>query len=261
MKQRKALMSERLIRPREDTEIEVRGVNDGRPPMITGYAAVFNQPSVVMNGHGYRFREVIKPGTFTKTLAGNTDVVALFNHDPNFVLGRRSANTLRVWQDTKGLGYEIAPSSARWVQELMESIARGDIRGSSFSFGRVKSEDGQTRDDDGKAVDLISLTEVRLFDVGPVTMPAYPATDGLVDIRSLLATGFDIEHLIQRAVEQRLASLAPGATEASAPTPPAPALAELPVEPAPPARSLVATGEYDRWLERHLKYLDDPRAA
>ena len=48
----------------------------------------------------------IAPGAFRKTIQ-ESDVRALFNHDPNFVLGRNKAGTLRLYEDGDGLGYEV----------------------------------------------------------------------------------------------------------------------------------------------------------
>ena len=95
----------------------------------------------------------------------------LFNHDPNFVLGRTSAGTLRLSQDDRGLNNEINPPAATWAADLRESIKRGDIAQSSFSFRlRIRS---------GGALDQMPLREVleaQLYDVSPVTFPAYTTT-------------------------------------------------------------------------------------
>jgi phage head maturation protease len=58
------------------------------PTRILGYGSVFNSRSEPLWG----FREIIKPGAFDDVL--NDDVRGLFNHDPNFILGRSAAGTL-----------------------------------------------------------------------------------------------------------------------------------------------------------------------
>lgn len=154
--------------------MEVRASDDG--PKIEGHAAVFNSLSVPMFG----FREKINEGAFTKTIQ-EADVRALFNHDPNFVLGRNRSNTLELKEDSEGLHYSIKPPDTQQARDLVTSIERGDISQSSFGFRTVKdawtddSEDGIVR----------TLLEVRLFDVSPVTFPAYEATDS--QVRSLAA--------------------------------------------------------------------------
>ncbi|MCT7656157.1 HK97 family phage prohead protease [Oceanimonas sp. NS1] len=60
---------------------------------------------------------------------------ALFNHDPNFVLGRTRSGTLALSVDADGLRYEIDPPDTQTVRDLvLAPLARGDITGSSFAF-------------------------------------------------------------------------------------------------------------------------------
>ena len=61
---------------------DLKVLTDG-PSRIVGHAALFDVLSQDLGG----FRERIKPGAFAETLKDD-DVRALFNHDPNVVLGR-----------------------------------------------------------------------------------------------------------------------------------------------------------------------------
>lgn len=88
-------MSEREIRCYSG---EVRAeTHDSEPSRIIGYGSVFDSRSELIFGS---FREIIRPGAFDEVL--NDDVRALFNHDPNFILGRRSAGTLALTVDERG---------------------------------------------------------------------------------------------------------------------------------------------------------------
>jgi uncharacterized protein len=151
---------------------------DGRP-VIRGYAAVFNSMSEDLGG----FREVIRPGAFAACLAG-ADVRALINHDPNQVLGRNRAGTLRLAEDSRGLRYEIDPPDTSYARDLMQSIARGDISGSSFRFYmHDDASRGQTWRSEPTGV-VREISEFgRIDDVSAVTYPAYGATE--VSLRSL----------------------------------------------------------------------------
>ncbi|WP_171898004.1 HK97 family phage prohead protease, partial [Salmonella enterica] len=81
---------------------EVRAeTNDSEPSRIIGYGAVFDSRSELIVGS---FREIIRPGACDEVL--NDDVRALFNHDPNFILGRRRAGTLALTVDERGLRYD-----------------------------------------------------------------------------------------------------------------------------------------------------------
>jgi HK97 family phage prohead protease len=146
---------------------------DGSPPVITGYAAVFydaNDP-----GTEYRLYddlvERIMPGAFTRALSDD-DVRALFNHDANHVLGRTLAGTCRLSVDAKGLRYEVDPPDTQTARDLVASIRRGDITGSSFGF--VPRSTTYRKDDAGGYV--LERNDVQLFDVSPVTFPAYAST-------------------------------------------------------------------------------------
>ena len=144
---------------------------------IVGYAAVYNRLSLDLGG----FKERILPGAFDKILSRRkADVVALFNHDNNIVLGRTSSGTLELSSDEKGLRYVVTPPASR--QDVMELIARRDVRGSSFAFTVDRSGEKFTTED-GRSVR--EIREVSgLFDVGPVLVPAYPASSASVAMRS-----------------------------------------------------------------------------
>ena len=64
----------------------------------------------------------------------------------------------------------------------MELIQRRDVRGSSFAF--TVGKDGEAfRTDGGSAIRQIREVS-GLYDVGPVLVPAYPATSASVAMRS-----------------------------------------------------------------------------
>lgn len=140
--------------------------NDGKRT-ISGYAAVFNTLS---DDLGW-FREKILPGAF-KDAVENTDTVALFNHDSNLVLGRKSSGTLRLYEDNHGLHMEVELPNTSYANDLWESIGRGDVKQQSFGF-TVDIDEWHT--EEGR--DVRTIEKVKdLFDVSPVTYPAYPDT-------------------------------------------------------------------------------------
>lgn len=166
----------RTLERRAYQVMELRAdAGEGMAPKISGHAAMFDVLSEDLGG----FRERIAPGAFTKTLL-SADIRALFNHDSNFVLGRNKASTLRLKEDLTGLAIEIDPPDTQFARDLMVSMKRGDI--SQMSFGFYTGADKWAKVD-GEWVR--TLLEVELFDVSPVTYPAYPQTD--VAVRSLEA--------------------------------------------------------------------------
>lgn len=117
------------------------------PTRILGYGSVFNSRSEPLWG----FREIIKPGAFDDVL--NDDVRGLFNHDPNFILGRSAAGTLSLSVDERGLRYDITAPDTQTIRDLvLAPMMRGDINQSSFAF-RV-SHDGENwyQDDEGVVI-------------------------------------------------------------------------------------------------------------
>jgi len=143
-------------------------------PVIEGHAAVFNQKADI-----FGFTEEVAPGAFRDSI-GTDDIRALFNHDSNFVLGRNRSKTLELTEDERGLFISNIPPETQWARDLLVSIERGDINQMSFGF--------RTLDDAWATVDGVphrTLKRVQLFDVSPVTFPAYPQTDVGVAMRSM----------------------------------------------------------------------------
>ena len=155
---------------------EVRVAGDAAKPNIAGYAAMFGVRSEDFGG----WVEVISPDAFTACLATNPDVRALFNHDPNVVLGRTASGTLTIAQDATGLKYEIDPPETQAARDLLVSMSRGDISQSSFGFICRDSSWGY---DELTGVEIRTVKQADLFDVSPVTFPATTATTS--GIRSL----------------------------------------------------------------------------
>lgn len=163
---------ERRFLSAKSQPIQLQKRGDDKPPLIVGYAAVFfraNDP-----GTQYQiwddFVERVMAGCFDRALKED-DCRALMNHDANLVLGRTSASTCRLSIDGTGLRYEIDPPDTQAGRDLLTSLERGDISGSSFTF----EPDVTNWRQEGDMV-IRQLESVRLFDVGPVTFPAYEST-------------------------------------------------------------------------------------
>ena len=136
---------------------------------IEGHAAVFDSLSVELWG----FYEEIAPGAFADSIAAGDDVRALFNHDPNYVLGRTRNGTLRLSEDEIGLRVEFEPPDTAQARDVVTLIERGDVSQMSFAFAVL---DEKWRIDEMNRY-VRRIVQARLYDVSPVTYPAYPATD------------------------------------------------------------------------------------
>lgn len=151
---------------------------------VTGYAAVFNRESEDM-GWFTEMREIILPGAFDE--ADMSDVRALFNHDPNMLLARTSSGTMTLELDKTGLRYTFGIPDTTAGRDLKELLKRGDISQSSFGFTIAKQSWEEEKDERGETIRVTRKIEKigRLYDVSPVTYPAYPDTS--VALRSLEA--------------------------------------------------------------------------
>ncbi len=172
--------------PENTTKIECRRVQR-RPelveradkmPAIRGVAAVYYDA----NDPGTEYRlwadlvERIRPGAFDRAVRED-DVRGLFNHNENQILGRTKAGTMRIGTDAGGLWYEIDPPDTQAGRDVVESLRRGDVDGSSFMFVPSKITWEEQRKADGTILTVRWIDEVMLYDCGPVTFPAYEATE------------------------------------------------------------------------------------
>lgn len=183
---------ERRFAPLDADSIEVREDSEGLS--FRGHAAVFDQEV----DFGF-FREKVAPGAFSKTIKDGADVRFLFNHDPNTVMARTTVGNLRLSEDKSGLAVEAdLDENDVDVQRLVPKLRSGNVTQMSFGFTVTKEE--VEKSEEKSASDLRILREVQLFDVSPVTFPAYEGTDGslksLRDLYSFLGLPVAADQLV-----------------------------------------------------------------
>lgn len=159
----------------ESRELQVS--EEGRS--YSGYGVVFNSDSVpmVIWDEKRGIVEVVEQITPDSLREANTDdVISAFNHDFNKIMGRTSAGTLELSQDSKGIFYKFEVPNTSYGNDLIESTKRGDIKGSSFVFS-MDWEAGYSIEEreDGKLLAIPNKIN-RMYEIGPVVMPAYPET-------------------------------------------------------------------------------------
>lgn len=161
-------------------DVEVRSDADGHP-IIDGLAAVYNVESNDLGG----FIEVIEPGFFRDVL--NDDVRALWNHNTDKPLGRTTSGTLYLEDTSIGLRAIILPPKNSWGNDAVVSIQRGDVSQMSFAF--TVKENGaryETLPNGLIKRTLLPGGASGLYDVSPVTYPAYNTTT--VAVRGIIET-------------------------------------------------------------------------
>ena len=166
------------------SRVEVRSKDDGKRS-VAGVIPYDKESENL----GY-FTEIIRKGAFDRSLK-DRDIVCLWSHNSQYVLGRVSAKTLSLEDRSDGLHFECELSGASWASDVYETIARGDVPGVSFGF-RIIS-DKWTRHE-GEP-DLRELLDVDLFEISVgVAFPAYP--DASASTRELFRNaGIDIDRL------------------------------------------------------------------
>ena len=148
-----------------NVETRVDSTDDGKD-VVVGYASVYDSRSNNLGG----FYEFVERGVFNEDLINSSDVRSLINHDPNLILARSTSGTLKLSADERGLKYEFEMPETSYGKDLAISMKRGDITQSSFAF--TVAEDDWSTDDEGNNIRTIKKID-RLYDVSPVTYPAY----------------------------------------------------------------------------------------
>ena len=107
-------MIERRMLPIQEMRIE-----EGKNPKIVGYASLFDSPYDLSPF----VTEQVARGAFKDSIKTD-DVRALWNHNPDHVLGRNKSGTLILKEDDKGLYFEIFPPDTQFARDLITSIKR-----------------------------------------------------------------------------------------------------------------------------------------
>lgn len=176
-----------------------RAEGENMPKEIGGIAAVINSVTDL----GY-FEEVIEAGAFDYALNKEYDIRCLFNHEAELILGRTKANTCKVFVNAEGnLEYTWVPDYENPTHmSVVRSIMRGDITQSSFAF-TIKEQKWSESTKYGTMGKRTILVIEDLYDVSPVTYPAYADTEA--DARSIVALR-DQEQEIEAAKQSQAAA-------------------------------------------------------
>ena len=176
-----------------------RAEGEGMPKIIGGIAAVINSVTDL----GY-FEEVIEEGAFDNALSKEYDIRCLFNHEAELILGRTKASTCNVFVNGDGnLEYTWIPDYENPTHmSVVRSIMRGDITQSSFAFTIKEQKWSESTKYGSMGKRTITMIE-DLYDVSPVTYPAYADTEA--DARSVVALR-DQEREIEEAKRSQAAA-------------------------------------------------------
>jgi hypothetical protein len=146
---------------------------------ITGHAAIFFRPGDASTQAeiGGQFTERIACGAFSQAIARSPSLAALTNHDPSLLLGRLGTTplSLRVVEDGVGLSVRVFPLGTQAGRDALSMVESRAMRGMSFSFVLENGGHDAWSFENGRRVRTINNFG-EIYDVGPVTYPAYKAT-------------------------------------------------------------------------------------
>ena len=192
-------MAVKKDREYRDMTMEVRTAETEEAPeerkVVKGYASTFNEPYTLFENDDWRFNEVVDARAFDNT--DMSDVIMQYDHEGR-VFARMSNDTLKVTPDERGLLIEADLGGTELGRQLFEEIRGGYTNKMSFGF-TVDGEDYlDTKDADGKALTVRTITSVRkLYDVSAVSLPANDATS--ISVRNL--TDGEIERIQAERLE------------------------------------------------------------
>jgi len=171
-----ALMNDREFR--KFVNFELRAKNEGKELYAEGYAAVFNEPTVIYEYDGVEYKEQVDDRAFDE--ANLSDVIFNYNHSGK-VMARTRNKTLQLGTDSRGLYVKARLDGTEEGRKLYEEINGRYIDRMSFSFTVQES-----------AYDSVNYTRTirkikKLYDVSAVDIPAYDSTS--ISARSY----FDLE--------------------------------------------------------------------
>lgn len=157
---------------------------DGGVGTLTGHFAVFNEETTIDSFWEGRFREIIAPGAFTRTMEQRTGSIrCIYEHGRDPMFGNKPLGSPTFGEDDRGATYDVELFDTQLNREHVVPAARSGQLGASFAFDVL----GETWDDepaDG-GLPVRTITEVRLYEFGPCPFPAYEgATAG---VRTALA--------------------------------------------------------------------------
>lgn len=159
-----------------ESEFKIEDRSETSVPKIVGYAAVFNSMSSDLGG----FREQILPGAFRDAIGEGREILALLHHDPSRPVGRRSAGTLSLVEDERGLLVEIQPGDTTVGRDALEMVRRRDIKGMSFRFRNAVSNWEKLGGERMRTITKIP----EVLEVTLTAIPAYEATTA--EVRSAI---------------------------------------------------------------------------
>lgn len=199
----------------DDGEDGGSGTTDLAGTVMSGHFATFGEWTEISSWYEGDFVEQLAPGCFAKTIRENIGQIKVqYDHGYDDFVGSGLLGPVDVLrEDAVGCWYEVPLLDTDYVRDrvlpllqgrLLSGEQRGSLLGASFRFRVVRdawNQEPNPSDYNPKALPERTISELKLYEFGPVVFPAYPsATAGM---RGLT------DHYLDRLREQRAAHMAP----------------------------------------------------
>lgn len=167
--QKMAIKDDREYRMIQMPEMQFRALEeDDQKYIVEGYATTFNDPYVMYEYDGVKYKEEIDRDALLEADMG--DVIFLYNHE-GMVFARQSNGTLQLSANDKGLYVRADLSSTEASRQMYESIKAGLVTQMSWAFTISDEEYDEKKH-------TRSIRKIRkVYDVSAVSIPANPNTD------------------------------------------------------------------------------------
>jgi HK97 family phage prohead protease len=177
-----------LVRARYDSgAAELRADGDEAGRTLFGHFAVFDRWTEIDSWYEGRFLERVGDKAFSRTFKERGDKIrVLYDHGHDPSIGNKPLGAPDVLRSEKGVGayYESELFDSPYVEQLMPAL-RAKQLGASFRFrvtGEQWVEPKKASDHNPDKLPERTITDVDLYEFGPVTFPAYD--DATAGVRS-----------------------------------------------------------------------------
>ena len=154
----------------DDIEVRTEGDTE-KQSYAVGYGIMYDREVEIWPG----FREKNRNGAFSEHVRSGAEIKSFYNHASSQVLATTKSDPVLYLEDTdKGMRYKAPIPPTSYGNDLIVNLQRKNVRGSSFQFNIA--DEGEVITIDEKGVIHREITKGVLYEIGPVTNPAYPST-------------------------------------------------------------------------------------
>jgi HK97 family phage prohead protease len=188
---------------------ELRTLDDHPMPVLTGHFAVFDQWTEINSALEGHFLERLSKGSLAKSIKERGDRIrVLFNHGRDYQIGDKVLGPLaEIGEDEIGGRYSVPLLDTSYNRDLIPGLEAG-LYGSSFRFRVVREQVDKKparSQHNPEGLPERTVKELALYELGPVTWPAYESTTA--GVRSLTDRFMQPKYISADAANRRVALL------------------------------------------------------